>query len=122
MDAGGLGRADDHLQHRKSATARGVPREVNFGGTSMTMFENNNGGGDDRQDGPAVPIPTIPPLRTYRVVRFNPETDQPEELTILANDSAVNGEVLTFVRLVLDPVEGPRAVVVKRFNGWDTYE
>ena len=65
----------------------------------------------------------VPPLRTYRVTRRDPETGDVVEIVIMAHVSSLpqDGKVLQFLELVLDPLAGPRQRVVKMFYGWDSF-
>lgn len=76
------------------------------------MFGGNN---DDRQDGPAQPVPSIPPIRTFYVTLRNATFDVLDNFTVKAHEAEVNqmGNVVRFREYVMDPHEGPTNKVVK---------
>lgn len=60
------------------------------------MFGNSNGGsapppGDDTQDGPAMPIPEVPPYRTYRI---RARTANGTIMLLLGRDSKLHDELV----------------------------
>ena len=84
--------------------------------------------GDDAQTGPAMQVPQVPPLRTFKLHRINPELPIDdhivEEIVINAHEVEINvaGNVLRFREYMLHPTEGPTNRVVRCFNGWLDYE
>jgi hypothetical protein len=80
---------------------------------------------DPREFGGPVE-PRIPPTRTFKLRRFQPDVYQDgniEELLIDAHEVSYNSSnVLIFTVYRVDPVTGPGAYVVRAFNGWIDYE
>lgn len=98
----------------------------------MTMFKGQppgNGGvppGDDSH-GPAMQVPIIPPKRSFKIHRQNPETLVWEDIGIEAHEVEIgtSGLVLRFREFSLHPTEGPTNRVVKTINllpGWEYEE
>lgn len=77
------------------------------------------------------PMPTIPPLRTFKVYRweqqkssYNYNTQKLTEYIIEAHSVQSNerANLLQFLVFAIDPVTGPGSFVRRAFNGWDNYE
>ena len=78
------------------------------------------------------PMPTIPPLRTFRVHRWEQTYDQatnfdaPKLVThiIEAHQVQTNSRanLLQFLTYAIDPITGPGTFVRRAFNGWDSYQ
>lgn len=79
---------------------------------------------DDKQDGPAMLVPEVPNLRTFRVSFDGLES----YTTVLAHEVEINqmGNVLRFREYTIHPTEGPTNRVVrcilKPQDGWLEYE
>lgn len=91
------------------------------------MF-GHGGGNDDRQDGPAQPVPSIPALRTFKVALYNLAFQELYGGFVKAHEAACTqaGNAVVFREYYMDPNEGPthRTVkcILKPADCWLTYE
>jgi hypothetical protein len=96
------------------------------------MFGANKPG-DDRQDGPPMSIPELPPLRTFRVtksygVNVDAEACDTETFDVKAHEAEINtaGNLLRFRAYFIDPQFGPTSRVVRFImrpeHAWLEYE
>jgi hypothetical protein len=100
------------------------------------MFGQNKGGGsgDDRQDGPPMPIPEVPAMRTFKVTKsfgldnLDAEDPNSETFEVRAHEAEINaaGNILRFRQYAIHPQEGPTNTVVRCImrpaNAWLEYE
>lgn len=88
---------------------------------------NGDGGGDDRQDGPAMQIPEIPALRTFIVTKTDIDGGM-TTVTVQAHEVEINqmGNLLRFRQYMMHPEEGPTNKVVRCImrpaESWLEYE
>ncbi len=69
------------------------------------------------------PLPAIPPLRTFRLYRWEARTSQLTETLISAHGmtNSENGNVLSFIVYAIEGGK-PSAFMRQSFNGWDRVE